>query len=98
MPDEQTITDAAEAVRALYLVQRSPSMEDIARAALSVIPDAILEEAPLIVVTLNRLSDDEAEFTYPGGLRLTLNKGDWVERDRPTRLHVSILDLEAMRP
>lgn len=94
MPDDQTVQDAAAAIRAITAIRPSP--EDLARAALSVIPDAILEEAPLIVMTLNRLSDDEAEFTFPGGPRLVLHKGDWVERDRPTRLHVSIMDLAAL--
>lgn len=104
MTDDQTIADAAEAIRALNrrLSDRDgegwqASPEDQARAALSVIPDAILEEAPMVVVLLNRLSDDEAEFTFAGGLRLVLNKGDWVERGRPSRLNLSIIDLEAMR-
>ncbi|QOP64791.1 hypothetical protein SEA_DELAGARZA_32 [Microbacterium phage DelaGarza] len=104
MTDDQTIADAAEAIRALNrrLSERDgpdykASPEDLARAALSVIPDAILEEAPLVVVTLQRLSEDEAEFAATGGPRLVLHKGDWVERGRPVRLHLSMLDLEALR-
>lgn len=104
MLDDQTVQDAAEAIRALNrgLAERDgegwqASPEDQARAALSVIPQAEMEEAPLYALMLNRLSVDEAEFTFAGGLRLVLNKGDWVERGRPSRLNLSIIDLEAMR-
>ncbi|UVK61365.1 hypothetical protein SEA_GINGERBUG_30 [Microbacterium phage Gingerbug] len=92
----QAATAAVNAVIDAHALGDTPDAERLARAALESMPEAILEDAPLVVTTLNRLSDDEAEFTFPGGLRLVLNKGDWVERGRPARLHLSILDLGAI--
>jgi len=102
--DPQTITDAAEAIRALNrrLHERDgddykASPEDLAAAALSVIPDAILEEAPLNALHLERLDNDYAHFGAPGGMSLALHRGDWVERGRPSRIVISVLDLEPLR-
>lgn len=96
--DPATLEAATSAVAAALQEEHGSAAgaDDIARAALSVIPDAILEDAPMVVMLLNRVSDDEAEFTFAGGSRLVLNKGDWVERGRPSRLNVSIIDLQAM--
>lgn len=97
MLDDQTVQDAAAAIRAISAARPSP--EDLARAALSVIPQAEMEEAPLYALTLNRLSVDEAEFTLAGGTKVVLHRGDWVERGRPSSLYVSILDFHpAQRP
>lgn len=90
-------TSAVDDVIDAHALGDTPSAESLARAALGVVPTAILEEAPLVVMTLNRLSTDEAEFAVAGGVRLVMHRGEWEERKRPTRLHVSILDLSAMR-
>lgn len=102
--DDQTLQDAADAVAVLMRqsegrpIDRGSAIE-VAAAALSVIPQAHMEEAPLYALPLERLSHDEAEFAIAGGTRVILAKGDWVERGRPSSLYVSILDLHpAQRP
>lgn len=97
--DPQALEAATIAVeRALFEEHGSAAgAEAIARAALESMPEAILEEAPLNALHLERLDNDYAHFGAPGGMSLVLHRGDWVERGRPSRIVVSVLDLEPMR-
>lgn len=93
--DQATIDAVTTAVEHALIREHGSAAgaDDIARAALNAIPDAILEEAPLSALHLDRLDQEYAHFAAPGGMSLALHRGDWVDRGRPSRLHVSILDL-----
>lgn len=94
MTDPQTLADAIAAINALTgrrNASRQPvTSEDLAAAALSVIPEAVLEDVPMYALSLDTVDRDEAHFAAPGGFRLSMHRGEWMERGRPVRIDIAV--------
>ena len=95
--DDQTIEDAAEAIRALNrrLAERDgpdykASPEDQARAVFSVLQDAVVEHATLYTLKLGTVDREEAHYAAAGGFRLSMHRGEWMERGRPASIWITI--------
>lgn len=96
-PTNQSVLDGAEAIRALNrrLAARDgdgyrASPEDLAAAVLSTVPEAEVEEAHLYALSLDSVDRETAVFTAAGGMSMTLHRGDWQDRGRPSRIWVTI--------
>lgn len=89
--DDQTLQDAAAAVaRALGSATVTQTHLAAATAAFSVVPEAILEEATLYTLRLDTVDHDEAHFAAAGGFRLSMHRGEWMERGRPVNIWITV--------
>lgn len=73
-----------------YAIGDTPEAETLARTVLDTIPEAVVEEATLYALRLDHLSLDEARFGAPGGFTLTMHRGEWEERGRPTTVWITL--------
>lgn len=89
--DPRTRDAAISAVeRVLFEEHGSAAGADqVVRAVLDLIPDAIVEQPTLYVLTLEAVDRETATYTAAGGMTLILHRGDWMERGRPAKLWVT---------
>jgi hypothetical protein len=92
----EAVEAALDAVIDRHALGDTPSAETLAKAALDAIPEAIVEHATLYTLSLDTVDREEARFAAAGGFRLTMHRGEWMERGRPARIWISVQ--EAMEP